>query len=85
MGLCFVIIIVMIIPQHIREEIEELIPFTEFERYQKFAQEYFNELVAIGVFLNDVKFIDLSLKAKRIILFAAVRLWISSRKWQNLV
>lgn len=70
----------MIIPKHIREEIEEMLLYPDFEDYTRFANQYYKELVAVGVFLNDVKFTDLSLKAQRIVLFAAARLWISSQK-----
>ena len=70
----------MNIPNHIREEIVQMLPYPDYDDYIKFANQYFNELVAVGVFLNDVKFTDISLKGQRIVLFAAARLWISAKK-----
>ena len=73
----------MYIPKHVREEIIELLPIPDFEDYLKFATQYFKELIAVGVFLSDVKFINLSLKAQRIVLFGAYRLWITREKEIN--
>jgi hypothetical protein len=73
----------MYIPKHVREEIIELLPYLDFDDYLKFATQYFTELVALGVFLSDVKFINLTLKAQRIVLFGAYRLWITREKEKN--
>ena len=75
----------MNIPAHVREEIIQMLPYPDYEDYLKFAKQYYIELVAMGVFLNDVKFIELTLKAQRIVCFSAARLWIASKKWETLV
>ena len=75
----------MTIPKHVREEIEQMLPYPDFDDYITFAEKYYKELVAVGVFLSDVKFTDLTLKAQRIVCFGAARLWISAKKEEKLV
>ena len=70
----------MTIPKHIREEIIEMLPYPDFDDYLKFVPLHYNEFVTMGVFLKDVKFTDLTLKAQRKVFFSAARLWIAARK-----
>lgn len=62
-----------------------LIPYADLNEFWDFAGLQYKELVAMGVFLSDVKFTELSLKARRKVLFSAFRLWIAAKKQTKLV
>jgi hypothetical protein len=56
------------------------VPRDEYERYYEFVGDYYRDLVSLGVFLSDVKFTELSWKAKRKVFFGALDLWKTARK-----
>ncbi len=68
------------LPKHIHEEIVQQVPKAEYEQYYEFVGQYYKELVSLGVFLSDVKFIELSWKAKRKVFYGALELWKTSRE-----
>lgn len=75
----------MQVPTHVKEEITDLIPNSDLNEFLEFSGAQFKELVAMGVFLKDVKFTELSLKARRKVIFSAFRLWIAAGKETKLV
>lgn len=73
------------LPKHIHDDIVQQVPKAEYERFYDFVGLYFKELISLGVFLSDVKFIELTWKAKRKVFFGALELWKTARKDINLV
>lgn len=74
----------MTIPRHIKEEIINLIPYVDFNEFKDFTALQFKELTIMGVFLNDVKFTELTLPARRKVIFSASRLWIMAKKSERI-
>jgi hypothetical protein len=68
------------LPKHIHDDIVQQVPKAEYEQYYEFVGLYYKKLVSAGVFLSDVKFTELSWKAKRTVFFGALELWKKSRE-----
>lgn len=67
-------------PHHLQEEVLGQLPVEEREPFLKFVMFMFGEMIVMGAFLKDVKFTELSYKARRIVFRSALKVWKTARE-----
>lgn len=69
-------------PHHLQEEVlGEILP-EDRDKFMTFVMFFFGEMITLGTFLKDVKFTELSYKARRTVFNTALKLWIKAREGQ---
>lgn len=67
-------------PHYLQEEILLKVAPKERDNFILFTMFLFGEMITLGTFLKDVKFTELSFKARRIVFNSALKLWIKARE-----
>lgn len=67
-------------PHYLQEEILLKVAPEERDNFILFTMFLFGEMITLGTFLKDVKFTELSFKARRIVFNSALKLWIKARE-----
>ena len=66
-------------PHHLQEEVLGQLPPEQRDAFMKFTMFHFGEMITLGAFLKDVKFTELSYKARRKVFETSLKLWIKAR------